>query len=159
MQGIWLSHHTRVRYLYTLEVMLRLVLTMPKEKLDLPETTCTSSNPIYISSGLQMPMTVSPCPSYEEFFLLTGKNLLDVHGDDARLFDDNRFRAIVRMGENNTDVQLVSYLTMIGLHRILAVAAFDLRVRDKTTDGQDLRLMLAGHVKILPSLVGLIEGM
>lgn len=136
--------------MYAIEVALRIALATPKEDFKILGTASQSSNPIFLANALQMPMTIAACPSINKFFLLTGKDFLDVWADDVPLFSNDRFRAIVKMGEGKLDVQLVAYLSMVGMHWILALAAFDLRHQSKTSKGQDLRLMLAGNVNILP---------
>ena len=102
--------------------------------------------PIYVANTMQVPMGVGPCASTETFFSLTGNDT-----NKTPLFDDARFRAMVRQAEMNTDIQLVASVAMLGEYWFGALAAFHLRRSSKDEEGKELRELLHGHVRLLAS--------
>ena len=102
--------------------------------------------PIYIANTMQVPMGVGPCASTDDFFTLTGNDK-----NQTAIFDDLRFRAMVRQAELNTDIQLIASVAMLGEYWFGALAAFHLKRPSKDEEGKELREMLHGHVRLLSS--------
>lgn len=137
----------RARRLYALEPALRNALNNPP----LPELAYhpagqSSMQPIYIANTMQVPMAVGPCASTDDFFLLTGNDK-----NWTALFDDPRFRAMVRQAEVNTEIQLIASVAMLGEYWFAALAAFHLQRPSKDEEGKERREVLHGHVRLLAS--------